>query len=131
MSLSGNISLSFWGENREAIIQWITGIPLFTSLYHCQKLICNTVQPLYRILPLRKDGLEIFQVTCVFQPSALILMDSFCSSKCMYNAISKLGRTIYLKFYFLNHHLDLQFVEISLFPPSFGGEYPSLEIQLT
>lgn len=94
MGLSGNISLSFLGESREAIIQWITQIPLFTSLYHCQKLICNTVQPLYRILPLRKDGLGIFQVTCVFQPSALILVDSFCSSKCMYNGVSKPGRNI-------------------------------------
>lgn len=60
MGLSGNISLSFLGESREAIIQWITRIPLLTSLYHCQKLICNTGQPFYHILPLRKDGLGIF-----------------------------------------------------------------------
>lgn len=72
MGLSGNISLSFLGEGgEEIIIQWITRIPLSTSLYYCQRLICNAVQPRNHILPLINDGLGIFQVTCVFQPLAL------------------------------------------------------------
>lgn len=80
---------------------------LNSSFYFIVPLIYNAVKPHYHILLLINDELGIFQVICVFQPSALSLMEYFHSSKYMFNAISKPGMKVLFKVLLRNTFLTM------------------------